>query len=252
MPPDQPVPEPSEDLPAEDVGAPPRPVIDTDREPRGALWLLLAPIIVLSIAATLADWFAAAVITDRPLLQIFLNPRIRYLALSANNVDPLPWFLVGFFRLVLTDPLYFLLGRWYGDNALRWIQRNWGGESAATVQTMERWFAKASHVVVLIAPNGIVCLLAGATRMRVGVFAALNVIGTIGRLILVWFLAQSAEEPLEDILGFIDRYQWWLVGISIALGLLLIMQRKRPVEGDDSAADAGAGATDRGPKQPGE
>ena len=185
---------------------------------RRKLTLLLTPIVALTVAGILADWFAAAIITDHPLLQMFLNPRLRYLTLASNQVDPVPFFLVGFFRLVLTDPLYFLLGRWYGDAALLWMERH-GGESGRAVRILERWFAKAAYPIVAFAPNGFICLLAGATGMRPAVFATLNIGGTIVRLIAVRALAEALERPLESLLDFIGRYQWWVVGVSVAFGL---------------------------------
>ena len=220
---------------------------------RRKLTLLLIPIVALTVAGTLADWFAAAIITDHPLLQMFLNPRLRYLTLAANLVDPVPFYLVGFFRLVLTDPLYYLLGRWYGEAALRWIERH-GGESGAAVPIFERWFTKAAYPIVAIAPNGFVCLLAGATGMRPVVFAALNVGGTIVRLIAVRALAEVLEQPLEDVLGFIGRYQWWVVGISVALGLFQWWRSRRagrsklqtPSEIEEEIEEAGAEAGQEG------
>ncbi|HEX2266605.1 MAG TPA: hypothetical protein VHI97_00200 [Actinomycetota bacterium] len=193
---------------------------------RRKLTLLLTPIVVLTAAGIFADWFAAAIITDHPLLQMFLNPRLRYLALASNQIDPVPFFLVGFFRLVLTDPLYYLLGRWYGEAALRWMERH-GGESGAAVRILERWFAKAAYPMVALAPNGFICLLAGTTGMRPAVFAALNVGGTIVRLIVVRAFAEALEEPLGAVLNFIGKYQWWVVGISCALGLLQLWRSRR-------------------------
>ncbi len=193
---------------------------------RRKLTLLLTPIVVLTAAGIFADWFAAAIITEHPLLQMFLNPRLRYLTLASNQVDPVPFFLVGFFRLVLTDPLYFLLGRWYGDAALRWMERH-GGESGAAVRVFERWFAKASYPIVALAPNGFICLLAGTTGMRPAVFAVLNVSGTIVRLIAVRIFAEALEQPLDSVLDFVREYQWWVVGVSVALGLFQWWRSRR-------------------------
>ncbi len=193
---------------------------------RRKLTLLLTPIVVLTAAGIFADWFAAAIITDHPLLQMVLNPRIRYLTLASNQVDAVPFFLVGFFRLVLTDPLYYLLGRWYGEAALRWMERH-GGETGAAIPVIERWFSKAAYPMVALAPNGFICLLAGTTGMRPAVFAALNVGGTIVRLIAVRAFAEALERPLDAALGFIGRYQWWVVGVSVALGLFQWWRSRR-------------------------
>ena len=204
---------------------------------RRKLTLLLTPIIVLTVAGTLADWFAAAIIVDHPLLEMFLNPRLRYLTLASNKVGPVAFFVVGFFRLVLTDPLFYLLGLWYGDAAMRWMERR---GNPRTVRVAERWFAKAAYPIVFAAPNGFVCLLAGATGMPPVAFVALNVTGTVVRLVAVRTLAHVLERPLESVLHVVDRYQWWIVGVSVAIGLLQWWLRRRR---------RGEGPIDSGPRR---
>lgn len=185
---------------------------------RRVLYLLLTPIIALTIAGTLGDWFAAAIINEHPLLQMFINPRSRYLALASNQIDTVPFYVVGFVRLVLTDPIFYLLGWFYGDNALRWIQKRLG-EDGALVERFERFFTKAAYPIVLFAPNGYICAMAGMTGMRPPVFMVLNVVGTVTRLIVIRQTAAALESPLQSVLDFIERYQWWIVGFSIALGV---------------------------------
>jgi len=187
---------------------------------RRTLWLILTPIVIMTIAGWLADAFAPAIIDRRPLLQMFLNPRNRYLVLASPQVDAIPFFVVGFVRLVLTDPLFYLLGYLYGDAALRWMERKMGEDrETGSIAMIERWFAKASYVIVVLMPNGYVCLLAGATGMRPRVFLPLNVIGTIARLIVIRITGNVFEDQLESVLDFIGEYRWWLVGLSVAIVL---------------------------------
>ena len=197
------------------------------RPSRRTLWLLLAPVIALSVLGLVADIFAAALVKDHPLVQIFLNPRVRYLALAANNTDPVPFFVVGFVRLVLLDPVYYLLGYFYGDTALRWIERKMG-DTEGMLRMLERGFAKASYPMVMIAPNQFICVLAGAAGMRPIVFVTLNLVGTVLRLLLIEQVADFFSGPLDSLLNFITRYRWWLVGFSAVLfGFQFVMQRKQ-------------------------
>lgn len=179
----------------------------------------------LAVLGSVADVFGPALITERPLLQIALNPRNRYLVLGAVQIAAVPFFVVAFVRLVITDPLFYVLGRQYGDGALDWVERQTGG--AGTIPMLVRWFSKASHVILVIAPSGYVCLLAGATGMGPRIFAALNVVGTIGRLVLIWFLAAAVEDTLLDVISWVQRYQWWLVAASF---LLVSLQSRRKAE----------------------
>ena len=195
---------------------------------RRTLWLILTPIAILTVAGWLADAFAPAIIDKRPLLQMFLNPRNRYLVLASPQVDPVPFFLVGFIRLVLTDPLFYLLGYLYGDAALRWMERKMGEDrETGSIAMIERWFAKASYVIVVLMPNGYVCLLAGATGMKPRVFLPLNIIGTIGRLIVIRIAGDVFEEQLESVLDFIAEYRWWLVLLSFSVVLFYAWRGRR-------------------------
>ena len=47
----------------------------------------------------------------------------RWLILVSQKVDTVPFLLVGFFRRVATDPMFFALGYLYGDRAVRWVER---------------------------------------------------------------------------------------------------------------------------------
>jgi membrane protein DedA with SNARE-associated domain len=180
------------------------------------LALLLTPIVALAAVGTVADIVGPGLINERPLLQMFMNPRNRYLLLASPQVDAVPFFAVGFVRLVLTDPLFYLLGLQYGDAALRWAERKLGDEGGF-IRTAERLFSRFGPVIILIAPSGYLCLLAGATGMRARLFAVLNVTGTVGRLILFRILAETFRDELLSILAFIQRYQWWLIAASLVV-----------------------------------
>jgi uncharacterized membrane protein YhaH (DUF805 family) len=78
---------------------------------------------------------------------------------------------------------------------------------------------------VLVAPSGYMCLLAGAAGMSVRRFVALNVTGTLGRLLLFRFLGEAFKDELFAVLGFIQRYQWWLIGLSLVIVTLQSRQK---------------------------
>jgi hypothetical protein len=57
--------------------------------------------------------------------------------------------------------------------------------------------------------------------------AALLSIGIAARLTLMWWLARTFETQLVDFLGWLQRYQWWAVGISIALVVIVNLRNFR-------------------------
>jgi len=177
---------------------------------------LITPIVVMALVGTAADIAGPKLVTERPLLQMFLNPRNRYLLLASPQVDVVPFFVVGFVRLLLTDPLGYVLGRQYGDAALHWAGEKMG-DGGRFIRRVERWFGKAAPVVILLAPNLYMCILAGASGMRVRVFATLNVVGTLGRLLLFRAAGEAFRDPLLDVVDWIGRNQKWLIVASFVV-----------------------------------
>jgi membrane protein DedA with SNARE-associated domain len=185
---------------------------------RRRLTLLLVPIGVLVVMANVGTALAPTLVNNHPVWLIMLDSRNRHLLLVvAADIDPLPYFVIGFFRLIASDPLFFLLGRWYGEGALKWLEHKAGTGATRQLRWVERVFGKIGAPLVALMPNNLVCLFAGASGMRPRVFWTLNILGTIGRLIFIWFLGRALEEPLGYVLDFIQRYQWPLLGLSVAI-----------------------------------
>ncbi len=205
------------------------------REPPS--WLLptlVVPLVALVIAAYVGDAFAPTLVDKHPLWLISLNARNRNLALTTNLLSTWSYYLVGTLRLLLSDPLFYLLGYFYGDAAVVWIERRsttFGG----MLRTVERWFGKASYPLVLIAPNNPICLFAGAAGMRPTVFIALNVTGTIGRLFLIRWLGDIFSGPLDWLLDFIRHYRIPLTILTIAVVAFTIWNETRHGESEVEA-----------------
>ena len=192
--------------------------IEPPRFDRRRLTLLLVPIGILVVMANVGTALAPTLVNHHPVWLITLDARNRHLLLVvAADIDPLPYFLIGFVRLLVSDPLFFLLGRWYGEGALKWLESKGGTGATRQLRWVERVFGKIGAPLVAVMPNNLVCLFAGASGMRPRLFWTLNILGTICRLIFVWFLGRALEEPLGYVLDFIQRYQWPLLGLSVAI-----------------------------------
>ena len=181
---------------------------------------------VLTALAYVGDALAPKLAVDHPVWLILLNTRKRYLALTATSIDPVTFFIVGVGRQMIVDPLYFILGRRYGDAGVRWLERKLG-DGAAGVTIFEGWFKKAAYPMVAIAPNAIISVLAGASKMKAGVFLALNLGGTVVTIIILRIFGDVFSGPLDGILDFLRRYQWQLTVASVVLVTIqLVMSRK--------------------------
>jgi membrane protein DedA with SNARE-associated domain len=188
--------------------------------------LVIAPLVVMVVAANLGNLFFSVLATDHPLLFIGLNPSNRNLTLVSTEISAWSYYLVGFVRLVLPDPLFYILGIWYGDAAIRWMERK-AASYGAMLRTLERWFSRHGYVVVFIAPNNAVCLLAGAAAMPVTAFVAANVAGTITRLVLIWVIGDLFDGPLDAVRHFIATYRMPLLAVGFAAVAITVWSDRR-------------------------
>lgn len=196
---------------------------DEDTRPRLSrrrLSLILAPIIVLAVVGTVATALTPTLAAKHPLLLILLEARNRNLIL-ARRVDFVPFLLVATFRRTLTDPLYYLLGYYYGDAAVRWLEVKAGMGSYARL--MERIFKKAAYPAVFLFPGAIVCAMAGVIRMRFRVFLALNLSGTLAAVVLLKLTGDAFASPVEAIIRFFDRNLVTTTAVTIALVVLSVV-----------------------------
>lgn len=193
------------------------------REPPGkhTFKLLLAPIIFLVICSNLAgvvwvDWQR-----DHPLGLIALSSINRYLILVADDLDAVSYYGVGTLRLLVSDPLFFLMGYWYGERALAWMDRRAPNYGPALRQ-FQGVFGKAAWPLIAIAPNNFICLFAGAAGMRVSLFFAVNVAGTVARLYLIRLAGEQFDSPIDAFQGFVAEYRIpFLVGSVLLVGWTL-------------------------------
>lgn len=174
------------------------------------------PLGALVVASQVGDALAPTLVDTHPLVLIALNARNRNLLLAVNQLDPLSYYVVGTLRLLASDPLFYLLGYWYGERAMRWATER-SPSTGRWLRRFEPWFRRAAYPLVFIAPNNIICLFAGSAGMRPAAFVALNVTGTVARLALIAVVGDIFAAPIDDLLGVIARYRWWLTGLTVAL-----------------------------------
>jgi membrane protein DedA with SNARE-associated domain len=189
---------------------------------------LLAVLVTMSIAG---DLLTTTLADTHPLLLITLNSRIRILVLTTNELDALSYYGVATARLLVSDPLFFTIGMWYGDGAIRWVERkspSWGD----MLRMFERGFSKAAYALVFAAPNNIICLLAGASGMAPLAFVLLNVSGTFARLYAIRVLGATFESPIDTVLDFFKEYRIPLLIASAVLVTLSVLSDRRKGGGD--------------------
>jgi membrane protein DedA with SNARE-associated domain len=196
---------------------------------RRTLGFIVAGIVTLFGAGAVGVAFHPVLINEHPLLLVALDPRDRWIvAAVAENVDFWPLLAWSTFRKLIGDPLFYLLGYLYGDNAVRWAEKRLG-PAGEVARGAERWFKKAPWVWVMLFPGIPVCTLAGAIRMNVLWFLTLNLVGTIIRVCIIYEFAglPFIEGPVDAVTGFYGDNVSWLLPLSIGLTAVWVFFESR-------------------------
>ncbi len=153
---------------------------------------------------------------EAPTLLAFLNPTTGVLLLVSARIDPVPFVVIGTLRRFASHLLFFLLGAWYGDRAVRFVR------------LVERLFARLVWLIVLVSPGPLPSVLAGAARMRRAVFVAFDLTGALIAILIVRCAAAVASDPLGVVLRFSDRHAVPLTALcAAATGLWLLLRWMR-------------------------
>ncbi len=166
------------------------------------------------LSGWVGDLLLSQIVDRNPLLLIALNPRNRNLILATNELDALPYYLVGFVRLIASDPVNYLLGFWFGDRAIAWTEKR-SRTYGPLIRDGEHWFRRLSLPLIFAAPNNIICALAGATGVSLRMFAVLNVAGTVARLVAIRQLGSTLESPISSVVDFIGEYRTPILIVSV-------------------------------------
>lgn len=202
--------------------APPPPV------PRYAP-LVIAAFIGLVVCSNIASASWVALDDEHPAKLLLLSSRNRFLVVTVpSGISPVTWTLIAFARLGLSAVVCHLVGRAYGDRALRWFWK-FMGMPQAQVAKFEQSFARAEWVVVpFFVGSNIVWVLSGAARTTWKRLVPLFAVGLGARLALLWWLAKEFEEEVRSAMRWVDRYQFWVIVVSIAIVVLANVRNFRP------------------------
>jgi hypothetical protein len=177
--------------------------------------------VAFTIALYVGNALAPTLIKDAPVLLLVLAPKIRWLLLTSNEVDALTFFLVPLARATAVLVVYFLLGHWYGDRSLRWLEQR-TGNALRPVLWVERNFHKARVPVTFLFPGNVSALLAGADGMPAALFFVVALASVALRLWAVRALAEILRGPILQVVNWIGDNQLWLTVVSVALVMIWV------------------------------
>jgi membrane protein DedA with SNARE-associated domain len=193
--------------------------------PRWVLPALGAGIVALVAASNIGNAVWASWVTERPLGLLALNGSNKYVILTSGEVGLWSAVAVASLRLLAPDPLFYALGYLYRDRALHWGRTAFPGSGALLDQfeADRSAFKNVLWVLAVVAPNNPVCLLAGVAAFPIPTFVVLNVIGTVGRVLLMRLIGWVFRDELAEFIDVVGRYQqWFTIGsIAIVVGYVL-------------------------------
>ena len=178
------------------------------------------------VVGTIGNAIHPTLVKDHPLWLVAMEPRNRFLLLVAGKVSFWPFLIVATVRRLISARLFYLLGYFYGERGVRWIERRMG-EGGGVVRAIEHGFAKAAPVLVFLFPGAIICVLAGATGMSPVLFLVLNVLGTVTMVTLIYQLAEVLDGPLGAINRFYGNNPRTLLVVSVAVTLYWLWDQRR-------------------------
>ena len=198
---------------------------------------MLTPIVIGTTAGLVGNALFPTLLRDHKLLLITLDARNRQLLPVAHHVPLVAFIVVATLRRFWMDPSFYVLGRVYGDDAVRWLEKR-AGEAGAVVRTLESLFARVGPVLVFVFPGAVICVLAGATQMKPRLFVTLNIVGTLCMVVAMWTVAGVFEGPVGSFTDFVSRNAVWLTGLTMVItaGYALAQRRRGRLGVGDLAA----------------
>lgn len=216
------------------------------KPPRWVLPALVLPILAMIVAnnvgaVLLTSSLRPSGLVESPLRILALNSTNKVL-LATGNQTAFWWFLfLATVRLLAPDGFFYGIGILYRHQALRWGRRVFPGSDP-----LFDLFEREDHAgvrrlldgLVLIMPNNPVCLLAGVAAMPLRRFWTINVVGTVGRVLLFLWLSHLFRDQIRSVMNLVATYQKWALGITIVVVVIaLFTQARRVVVSTEALAE---------------
>jgi hypothetical protein len=194
--------------------------------------VVLGAFVALVICSNIANAVWSAWIDDKPGAVLALSSRNRYLALALGaDIGFVPYVVIATLRLSAAFVVCHLIGRAFRHDTYHWFTRYLGVQREA-IHSFEHFFQKAQWVVVpFFVGSNLVAVLTGVHGTRPPRLAIMLAVGIAARLTLFWWLANTFEGFLDDTLGVVSRYQWWVLGVSVVLVLVVNVKNYRAGKG---------------------
>lgn len=183
---------------------------------------------MLFVIGTIGSNIGPALVDNHPSWVLALSSRNRNLFGAVPYIDVIPYAAIGFVRILIAGIALYLVGRWYGEKALGWVEGNLG-ELPAIYRWTEKAVDKAGSLALVLMPgSNVVCLLLGHKKMSAGRFLPLLSIGIVIKLVTLRLGGDQFEDQIRSFLSAIEQYQWYVVAGLFGLSFFQSMRKGRP------------------------
>ncbi len=190
--------------------------------------MAIAAFVILVVCTNIAAVVWARLLTSSPELLLALSSRNRYLALTLGaDINRVAYWAIGCARLALAFGVCHVAGRAYGDHILRVFTRYLGVEEES-IERLRSAFDRADWAIVpIFVGSNIVAAISGIQRTAATRLAFLVAFGLVARLALLQLLANLFADQLDSLIGYVQKYSWWIVGASVLFVALTNMRNTR-------------------------
>ncbi len=198
---------------------------DIDAEPARPWW---APItLVAFVALVVCSYIGTAVSTKwvntNPEGLLLLSSRVRHLvAVAGGDIEFWAYFWIGFVRLGVAFVVCHLIGRAYGRTVLIWFGKYLGVRAEQIHQIMDMFHRAEWVVIPFFVGSNIVGAISGISRVSARRLTMLLSIGLVVRLVFWWIVARVADDQIDTVLDFLNKYQRPALIISVVLTIVFV------------------------------
>lgn len=185
--------------------------------------LTLVAFVGLVVVNNVGTAFSTKWVNTEPERLILFSARVRHLVLVAGGgIDWWSYAGIAAARLGLAYAVCHLIGRGFGRTVLVWFGR-YLGVTAQQIQSLLQTFHRAEWFVIpFFVGSNIVAAITGISRVHLPRLIALVSLGIGVRLAFWWMIADIADDEVDSVLRFLDRYQRPALIISIVLTVVAV------------------------------
>jgi membrane protein DedA with SNARE-associated domain len=203
----------------------------SDEQPPPQPWwapLTLVAFVTLVVCSYVGTAVSTKWVNTNPEGLLLLSSRVRHLvAVAGGDISFWAYFWIGAFRLALAFVVCHLIGRAYGRTVLTWFGRYLGVRAEQIRKIMDMFHQAEWFVIPFFVGSNIVGAISGISRVSGRRLAVLLSIGLVVRLVFWWIVARIADDQIDTVLDFLNKYQTPALIASVVLTVLFVVVNLR-------------------------